>query len=138
VKAWLVPLAACLGVANCVDQPIGDPAGSNNYDDPDDPGTPGVVSSAPDAAGDASGRPCLGARDCPAVYLCAYPIDAGCDASGRCILNEAAPGCDTDYACACDDTVINMCAPEGYASAPIISIGACGAGDADASDAGSD
>ena len=103
-------------VAGCSQSIIGDPAGSNNYDDPDDPGNPGVTSGAPDATGDAYGRFCIAARDCPATMVCAYPIADTCGAAGRCLPYVSSPaGCDASLACACDGTEVAMCAPDGYA-----------------------
>jgi hypothetical protein len=121
----------------CTEHPIGDPAGSNNFDDPDDPGQSGQNSSGPDASGDASGRFCVAARDCPAAFVCAYPIADACGASGRCLPYGIA--CDASAACGCDGTSVPLCAPAGFAPKPVKSESACNAPPSDAGiDAGSD
>ena len=144
--AWLALLlaapAAALAAA-CVDQPIGDPAGSNNYDDPDDPGNPGISSGAPDASGDAYGKPCTAARDCPAAFTCAYSIASACSAAGQCLPYDGGAACDAAVACGCDQTDVVLCAPEGFAPKPVASASACGAQldagtDAESSDAAGD
>ena len=126
--AWLFAL---LAVAACDAQPIGLPAGSNNYDDPDDPGHPGVVSGGPDASGDAYGRPCTAARDCPAAFVCAYAIASGCQAAGQCLpyASSDTGTCDAGLGCGCDDASVQLCAPDGYAPKPVQSANACGATD---------
>ncbi len=129
--------------------PIGLPAGSNNYDDPDDPGQSGQNTGGSDGAIDAYGRACLAARDCPADMACSYPIANGCSAQGSCLPYTTVTGCSTQYACGCDGTNVPMCAPPGYALKPVTSLGACDAGvvtidagsdanDASSSDAASD
>ena len=140
--AWLALLAvpAVALAAACADQPIGDPAGSNNYDDPDDPGHPGISSGGPDASGDAYGKPCTAPRDCPAAFTCAYSIASACGAAGECLPYDGGAACDAAVACGCDQTDVVLCAPEGYAPKPVASASACGApagaGTDDAADAG--
>jgi len=137
----LASLLALIVVAGCNESVIGEPAGSNNYDDPDDPGNPGISSGAPDASGDAYGRFCVAARDCPATMVCAYPVADGCGASGRCLPYDASPaGCNAPLACGCDGTEVPMCAPDGYApNKAVASTSPCDGGappqDADAPDA---
>jgi hypothetical protein len=110
--------------------PIGDPAGSNNFDDPDDPGNSGQNSGAPDAAGDAVGRFCTAARDCPAAFVCAYPVADTCGASGRCLpFDTNTCGANAPYACGCDGkTAVQLCAPSGFAPKPVVSAGPCDGG----------
>lgn len=123
--AWLLPL---LLVAACgPDKPIGLPAGSNNFDDPDDPGQSGQNSSGPDAAADANGRFCTAARDCPASFVCAYPVADTCGAAGRCLPFDTQT-CDAGVACGCDNTAVQLCAPSGYAPKPIASTDPCDGG----------
>jgi len=130
----LAYLLALIVVGGCSESTIGQPAGDNNYDDPDDPGNPGENSSAPDASGDAYGRFCVAARDCPADMVCAYPIADLCGAAGRCLPYDASDvGCDAGLACGCDGTEVAMCAPEGYAPKPISSTSPCDGGVPDAS-----
>jgi hypothetical protein len=107
--------------------PIGDPAGSQNYDDPDDPGNSGDNSSGPDAAGDANGRFCTAARDCPAAFVCAYPVADTCGAAGRCLPFDTST-CDAGVGCGCDNTAVQLCAPSGYAPKAIASTSPCDAG----------
>lgn len=123
--AWLLPL---LLLACGPDAPIGDPAGSNNYDDPDDPGNSGQNSGAPDAAGDANGRFCTAPRDCPAAFVCAYPVADTCGAAGRCLPFDTNSCADAGIACGCDNTAVPLCAPSGFAPKPIASTSACDGG----------
>jgi hypothetical protein len=111
----LASLVALFVVGACTQQPIGLPAGSNNYDDPDDPGHPGIASGAPDASGDAYGRFCVSARDCPAAFVCAYAIADSCGAVGQCLPYTGYVTCDAGTACGCDGTDVLLCAPDGYA-----------------------
>lgn len=131
----------------CVEHPIGDPAGSNNFDDPDDPGQTGQNSSGPDASGDANGRACRAARDCPAAYACAYSLAEACGADGGICIPFNTATCDAAIACGCDNTNILLCTANGYsANQPIKEANACNAPPqdaapdvgADAADAGSD
>jgi len=119
-------------VLACGDTPIGAPVGDQNYDDPSDPGQTGQNNYAPEA-GDANGRACVSARDCPATFVCAYPIADACGATGRCLPYTPVAGCDSDLACACDGTTVSLCAPSGYAAQPVAAIGSCDGGGADAS-----
>ncbi len=117
----------------CVEHPIGQPAGSNNFDDPDDPGQTGQNSSGPDASGDAWGRSCLAARDCPAAYACAYSLAEGCSADGGVCVPFDTSTCDASIACGCDDTNILLCNANGYsANQPIKAANACNAPPQDA------
>ena len=127
--AWLLPLLlfACGPSA-----PIGDPAGSNNFDDPDDPGNSGQNSGAPDASGDAVGRFCTAPRDCPATFVCAYPIADTCGASGRCLPFDTTTCGNAPFACGCDDTAVQLCAPSGFAPKPVASANPCDGGVNDA------
>ena len=124
--AWLLPLVLLLPACG-PDKPIGQPAGSNNFDDPDDPGHPGVVSGAPDASGDAYGRACVAARDCPAAFVCAYAVASACTAGGICLPYDGGASCDAGVACGCDDTDVVLCAPDGYAPKPVQSTSSCAA-----------
>ena len=124
--AWLLPL---LLIACGPDAPIGDPAGSNNFDDPDDPGQSGQNSSGPDGATDANGKACTAPRDCPASFVCAYPIASACGAGGRCLPFDTTT-CDAGVAnaCGCDNSAVPLCAPSGYAPKPVSSAGPCDGG----------
>ena len=115
----------------CSQQPIGTPAGSNNYDDPDDPGSPGMNGGSPEG-GDANGQACVAPRDCPAAFLCAYPVANMCAATGRCIPYTApTDGCDAAVACGCDNSAVQLCAPSGYAPHAVQSTSPCDAGAGD-------
>ena len=119
--------------------PIGQPAGSNNFDDPDQPGQQGVNTGAADAGYDAFGAPCVSARDCPAAFLCSYALADGgnCSPKGVCLPYTPTAGCDASVACGCDNSEVLLCAPAGYAPAPVQRLGACD-GSVPPSDAGSD
>lgn len=132
---WVFRVGACALCVMCSWQPIGEPAGDENYDDPDDPGNTGQKVFMPEA-GDAVGKACVAARDCPAAFLCSYPIDGGCEAPGQCLPFTAAPGCDASFMCACDNTIVDTCAPAGYASKQIATDVDCGI--VEVVDAGSD
>jgi len=130
-------------LAACVEHPIGDPAGDQNYDDPDDPGSTGDNNSAPDASGDAAGRFCVAARDCPSTMVCAYSIATGCSADGGICLpfdgGSDPQNCNAPLACGCDGTNVMLCAPAGYSpETPVASTNACNAPPNDAGDDASD
>ena len=118
-------------VLACGDTPIGAPVGDQNYDDPNDPGRSGQNNVAPEA-GDANGRACISARDCPVAFVCAYPVADACGATGRCLPYATDAGC-SDLACACDGTTVSLCAPPGYATQPVVALGSCDGGGTDAS-----
>jgi hypothetical protein len=115
------------------DKPIGDPAGSNNFDDPDDPGNPGQSKGTPDAGSDANGRFCTAPRDCPSTFVCAYPIADACGASGRCLPYDANTCGNAPVACGCDNAPVQLCAPSGFSPKPIVTTNACEGGVQDAS-----
>jgi hypothetical protein len=114
--------------SSCVSHPIGTPAGDNNYDDPDDPGDPGQGNGGPDGSIDAYGQFCVAARDCPAAFVCAYPIADLCGGAGRCLPYDPDGGCTAPNACGCNNTTVQLCAPTGYAPVPIQSQTACDGG----------
>lgn len=141
-RSVLLTLAALA----CTQQPIGSPAGDNNFDDPDDPGQTGV-SSGEGGVRDAFGASCVAPRDCPAAFLCSYALPSGgpvCGATGICLPYDTMAGCDASVACGCDNTEVQLCAPAGYSPAPVQSLGPCDGGvvvndaGADASDAPSE
>jgi hypothetical protein len=137
--ATLISFGAWMALA-CGDTPIGAPVGDQNYDDPNDPGQTGHNTFAPEA-GDANGKFCVAARDCPATFVCAYSIADACGAAGRCLPYTAVAGCENNLACACDGTTVDLCAPSGYAAKPVSSVGACDGGsapDTGTADSGSD
>jgi hypothetical protein len=121
-----VKLACLLSLLllTCSQSKLPDPAGSNNYDDPDDPGN-GMNGTSPEASADANGQPCVAARDCPAAFVCAFPLSDMCTAMGRCLPYDPT-GCDAGFGCGCDDSAVQMCAPSGYAPRPLQSTSACG------------
>jgi hypothetical protein len=132
---WAFRLGACALLVMCSWQPIGEPAGDENYDDPNDPGQSGQSVFVPEA-GDAVGKSCVAPRDCPADFLCSYPVDGGCEAPGRCLPFTPAPGCDASFVCACGGSIIDLCAPAGYASKQVATDVDCGI--APISEAGAD
>jgi hypothetical protein len=137
--ATLASFAGWMVIA-CSEQPIGAPVGDQNFDDPNDPGQVGNANFAPEA-GDANGRFCVAARDCPAVFVCAYPIADVCGAVGHCMPYTPVAGCESNFACACDGTDITLCAPAGFATQPVATLGACDGGsvpDATVNDASDD
>lgn len=113
----------------CSDTPLGAPVGDQNFDDPNDPGQTGQNNFTPEA-GDAMGKFCVAARDCPAAFVCAYPIADACSASGRCLPYTPVAGCANNLACACLGTNTTLCAPDGYALVPVAFVGACDGGGA--------
>jgi hypothetical protein len=60
---------------------------------------------------------------CTAAEICAYPLDAGCDAAGVCVpLNASAPPCKAYNLCGCNGIVfLGRCdVPAGYSQAPSV------------------
>jgi hypothetical protein len=108
---------------------LGSPKSDQNFDDPDNPNQtmPGTL---PDAAldvvvPDGSGATCTKPADCLAPLRCIYPIALGCGTKGTCALYTDSPGCAQKQACACDGNTVSLCAPDGYANAPIEHAGVC-------------
>jgi hypothetical protein len=137
-----VRLALFLSLAlalSCSDGKIKAPASDKNFDDSDDPGQMMMGSHPTDASTDGyvpdgEGKACSGPMDCAAPLRCIFPIAIGCGAKGTCALYSDPPMCASKTACGCDGKDIALCAPDGYAPAPIKGAGAC----APVSDASSD
>jgi len=122
-------LLGAVAVAACGDGKLSAPKSDQNYDDPDNPNQtmPGV---SPDAAADAyvpdgAGATCTKQAECAAPLRCIFPVALGCGTKGTCALYTDPPGCAQKLACACDDTTVSLCTPDGYGPAPIARAGAC-------------
>jgi hypothetical protein len=99
-------------------------------------------SSSSGAGGD--GGICTTNTDCGAGKLCGFPELAGCSATGRCFPASGAICNGIAFACACDDTDVNIACdglPSGYAPKPVAHSEACGfdsGGGTSSPDGGSD
>jgi hypothetical protein len=122
-----LPFVLALGsflVAACGSGALKPPGSDKNFDDPDDPTNPGEV-VVPDASGDGnfvfdgSGKACTKQEDCAAPLRCIFPKALGCGATGTCALYTDPAGCQSRTACACDGTMVTLCAPDGYAPKPV-------------------
>lgn len=122
-----IPLFFALGtllVAACSGDALKSPESDKNFDDPDNPNNPGDV-VIPDASGDGnfrldgSGQGCLKQEDCALPLRCIFPIALGCGSQGVCTFYTDPAGCQSRMACACDGTIVNLCAPDGYSPKPI-------------------
>lgn len=113
------------------------PTSDKNFDDPDDPGNTGNNGTRPDAGGDAANRACGADRDCPAAYRCGYPREAGCAATGACILRDPYDAaCVPMTGCACSGKNIVVCECDDYTTEPLLHLGKCAVpSDAAAADA---
>lgn len=102
------------------------PKSDTLFDDPDDPGNTGNNGTRPDAAGDASNRSCGADRDCPAVFRCGYAREAGCAATGACILRDPCDAaCVPMLGCGCSGSNIVVCECDDFATEPLLKLGKC-------------
>jgi len=74
-------------------------------------------SSGPTKAGNSVGAPCVTPDDCVGT-LCAFPVDAGCNARGRCVMEDITCTNNGPIACACDGTPVQLSCVYGAGNAP--------------------
>lgn len=74
-------------------------------------------SSGPTEAGNGVGSPCVTTDECMGA-LCAFPIDAGCDARGRCVMQDVTCTGNGSVVCACDGTPVQLSCGYGAGNAP--------------------
>jgi hypothetical protein len=66
-----------------------------------------------------AGSPCGVTSDCYAGNLCAYPIDAGCTATGICVPEQLSCTDDGPVVCGCDGTPVGLACIYGAGNAPV-------------------
>lgn len=126
-------LVFLLAAAACSDKTLKPPASDKNFDDSDDPGmtmTGVKLDAATDGLPDGQGKTCGVQTDCGAPLRCIFPIALGCGTQGMCALYVDPPMCSSKIACACNDTDVMLCTPDGFAPAPVKRVGACSPTDA--------
>ena len=124
-----------MALAACSDKTLKPPASDKNYDDMEDPNMTmsGVVpDAATDGLPDGQGKSCMSTMQCGGQLRCIFPMALGCGAPGMCVLFTDPPNCMTKKACGCNDVDVDLCAPDGFAPAPVKHAGAC-SGSSDAS-----
>lgn len=132
-------LLSVLVLAACSDKTIKPPASDKNFDEEDPSMTMmGVVpDAATDGLPDGQGKSCMKAADCGSQLRCIFPMALGCGAPGMCVLFTDPPNCAMKKACGCngvggEGVDVVLCAPDGFAPAPVKHAGAC-SGSIDAS-----
>jgi hypothetical protein len=121
----------------CTNGALKAPKSDSNFDDPDEPPATGVIGAVDATTAETSADvvvPCKTTAECPTSFTCFFPVAEGCAATtGSCIVYLESSGCTSHALCSCAGKVIRECSPEGYATAPVASAGACS--DAAAEDA---
>jgi hypothetical protein len=122
LRLWVVVAFAALGalrvgsiggILACSDKTLPAPTSDTQFDDSDEPATPGPI-GASDATTTDSSVPCGSDIDCPQrVAHCFFPVAEGCNATGVCVSYEAPVGCHTLRFCDCQGGGVTACAPEG-------------------------
>lgn len=74
-------------------------------------------SSGPSEAEGGLGSPCTTPEDC-VEGVCAFPVDAGCKARGRCVIVNVTCSGDGAVVCACDGTPVELACGYGTGNAP--------------------
>lgn len=122
-------LAVLFVEQGCSDTTLKPPASDKNFDEEDPTMTMmGVVpDAATDGLPDGQGKSCTTKTDCSAPLRCIFPIALGCGAPGMCVLFTDPPNCAAQKACACKGVDVDLCAPDGFAQAPIKHAGVCSA-----------
>ena len=138
MKACLV--AQIVGVAAfgllyaCSDDKLKAPASDSQFDDADEPATPGPVGAVDAQTVDAVVT-CASDVDCPPrAPRCFFPMAAGCGAVGSCFTEAQAASCTQARFCLCAGGALNGCAPPGLSPQPIVAGAICPETDAGAPD----
>jgi hypothetical protein len=82
--------------------------------------------------GAGGGTSCVTSNDCASKEVCAFPMQAGCAATGTCVPAPMAVCQAYSPGCACDGSTINIVCtglPNGYVSKPLAHTGMCGTTD---------
>lgn len=142
--AALLGIAVLVAVPACSDDVIPPPKSDKNFDDPDEPATPGGVGAVDAGTADAAVA-CASDVDCPPkARRCFFPVADGCGAKGLCVDYVEPTGCTKSLFCACGGGGVSACAPEGQSPVPVQPGATCkestppDAGPDGASDAGHD
>lgn len=115
-------------LVGCSDTTIKPPKSDKNFDDSDDPGmtmTGTKLDAATDALPDGQGKSCSKTSDCGPMLRCIFPIALGCGAPGQCSYFTDPTSCSMKLACGCDGNDVMLCAPDGFAPAPVKKNSSC-------------
>jgi hypothetical protein len=74
-------------------------------------------SSGPTGQQGNAGAACATPDDCTGT-LCAFPVDAGCNARGRCVVEDVACMGNGRVVCACDGTLVELSCVYGAGNGP--------------------
>lgn len=134
-------LVAALGAVAlaCSYDKIKAPASDKNFDDPDEPATPGQIGAVDATTADVLVT-CTSDVDCPPrAARCLFRVSDGCGATGTCVSYVEPTACPKARFCGCQDGGISACAPEGLSPVAVQPGAVCvepdaAAGSTDASD----
>lgn len=143
----LLVAAPCTVALACTYEKIKAPASDKNFDDPDEPATPGQIGAVDATTADVVVT-CASDVDCPPrAARCMFRVSEGCGATGTCVNYVEPTACPKARFCGCQDGGISACAPEGLSPVAVQRGAVCvepdaalstDASDATASDAMSD
>jgi hypothetical protein len=126
----LTAAPATLLAAACSDETIKAPASDKNFDDPDEPATPGQVGAVDASTADVVVS-CGSDVDCPPrAARCLFALADGCGAKGTCVNYVEPTGCAKTRFCNCQGGGRSACAPAGFAPTPVEPGAACEESDA--------
>ncbi len=127
----------------CTYDTIKAPASDKNFDDPDEPATPGQIGAVDATTADVVVT-CTSNVDCPPrAARCLFRVSDGCGATGTCVSYVEPTACPKARFCGCQDGGLSACAPAGFSPVAVQPGAMCvesdaAASSADASDASTD
>ena len=130
-----------VGISACSDgEIVKEPTSDKNFDDPDEPATPGPVGATDASTADVVVA-CSSDIECPPrAARCMFPATQGCTAQGSCVSFVPLNDCVKKRFCGCSGGGVTACAPDGLSPIPVapgVSCGELDAGD-DTPEAGAD
>ncbi len=115
----VIGVLVSLAVPACSDDVIPPPKSDKNFDDPDEPATPGGVGAVDAGTVDAATE-CTTDVDCPPkARRCLFAVADGCSAKGVCVAYVEPTACAKSLFCACAGGGVSACAPEGMSPVPV-------------------
>lgn len=117
--AAAVGVVVLVALPACSDDVIPPPTSDKNFDDPDEPATPGGIGAVDAGTVDAA-TACASDVDCPPkARRCLFAIADGCSAKGVCVAYVEPTACTKSLFCACAGGGVAACAPEGQSPVPV-------------------
>ena len=105
----------------CSDEKVKAPASDKNFDDPDEPATPGQIGAFDATTADVVVA-CGSDVECPPrAARCMFRVSDGCGATGTCVNYMETTACPKARFCDClgVGTGVSACAPPGLAPIPV-------------------